>query len=57
MKMKNLPSIAAVQAEASAHPGYGHILPVINPEDATGVATGFDGPDWDPSTGRRLESV
>jgi hypothetical protein len=46
MKMKNLPSIAAVQAEASAHPGYGHILPVINPEDATGVATGFPRTIW-----------
>jgi Glycerophosphoryl diester phosphodiesterase family len=51
MKMKNLPSISTIQAEEDAHPLCGHILPVINPEDATGNPNGFDGPDWDPSTG------
>ncbi len=42
MKMKSIPSISAVQSELSSHPGYGHILPVVNPEDATGT--------WAPSS-------
>ncbi len=51
MKMKNLPSILTLQQQYSSHPFTGHIIPVINPEDATGNPNGFDGPDWDPSTG------
>jgi len=51
MKMKNLPSISTIEAEAQAHPNYGHIIPVINPEDATANPNGFDGPDWDDSVG------
>jgi hypothetical protein len=51
MKMKNLPAITSVESEATAHPNYGHIIPVINPEDATDNPNGFDGPDWDNSTG------
>jgi hypothetical protein len=37
MKMKLIPSIGQVQTEASAHPSYGHLIPTVNPEDATGT--------------------
>ncbi|MCU1322224.1 MAG: glycerophosphoryl diester phosphodiesterase protein [Acidobacteriaceae bacterium] len=42
MKMSKIPSIGAVQAEAAAHPSYGHMVLTVNPED-------FIGP-WAPST-------
>jgi hypothetical protein len=51
MKMKNIGDVTQVESAASAHPGYGHIIPVINPEDATGNVNGNDGPDWDNTTG------
>jgi len=42
MKMRSFPSIDAVQTEAQSHPNFGHLLPVVNPEDATGI--------WGPTT-------
>lgn len=42
MKMKNLPSVDQIEQEFANHPSYGHILPVVNPEDAQGT--------WAPNT-------